>query len=373
MSEEHHNLVQFGRYSGMPYESIVTDARYILWLIAQDWLEERDPALHHFVHTRFRIKRPTDTWQAREAACAHAERRIVKMPTGPKGDAWQILTQCTGCLKRLGPAEGVRQYSIPKRQAPPLDQIPLRVEREELPKEPIVWYDCCPTPDIGLVRYRTFDLQFEDAPRSPEWKLVGWCSACGTELPTAPRAIRPLPRGKEEWDAIPVFFDEWDDPADETLQAVFGWFKNAAKRAAHAAASEQDSSCAVCGRDVPLEDHHFAPWFLFGPEASAWPVKSLCRACHLRWHGKLTPNSGQRDIWTQRALVWSFEGHGWRAEYKAVTVGWVVVRAGRAQGAEPSWIPRRWFVEDAARNPVGNADGYENATEACRVLELELM
>jgi hypothetical protein len=100
----------------------------------------------------------------------------------------------------------------------------------------------------------------------------------------------------------------------------------------------------------------------------------VCRGCHLRWHAKLTPNSGQREIWTQRGLVWSSEEYGWRAEYRAGTIGWVVSPSVELREPCPFRTTiRRYFVEDAAGDPVGDADGYASATSACRVVEQELL
>ncbi|MCK7579276.1 MAG: hypothetical protein MZV65_28470 [Chromatiales bacterium] len=35
--------------------------------------------------------------------------------------------------------------------------------------------------------------------------------------------------------------------------------------------------CPVCGTVTQLEKHHWAPWAIFGDEASRWPVTKLCR------------------------------------------------------------------------------------------------
>ena len=50
--------------------------------------------------------------------------------------------------------------------------------------------------------------------------------------------------------------------------------------------------CEVCGEEG-AEEHHWAPWHLFGDEANRWPTSFLCRTCHERWHGVVTPNMGK--------------------------------------------------------------------------------
>ena len=54
--------------------------------------------------------------------------------------------------------------------------------------------------------------------------------------------------------------------------------------------------CAVCGAEG-AENHHWAPWALFGSEANSWPRSYLCPRCHKRWHDIVTP-----DISTRRGL-----------------------------------------------------------------------
>ena len=48
--------------------------------------------------------------------------------------------------------------------------------------------------------------------------------------------------------------------------------------------------CEVCGAIGDSQEHHWAPWFLFGPEAERWPTSWLCQPCHTRWHQVVTPN-----------------------------------------------------------------------------------
>lgn len=47
--------------------------------------------------------------------------------------------------------------------------------------------------------------------------------------------------------------------------------------------------CEVCGGDG-AENHHWAPWALFGNEANSWPQSYLCPRCHKRWHDTVTPD-----------------------------------------------------------------------------------
>lgn len=49
------------------------------------------------------------------------------------------------------------------------------------------------------------------------------------------------------------------------------------------------NKCAVCGNSE-VELHHFAPYHLFGSEASKWPVAYLCKEHHKQWHDVVTPN-----------------------------------------------------------------------------------
>lgn len=47
--------------------------------------------------------------------------------------------------------------------------------------------------------------------------------------------------------------------------------------------------CEVCGERGSSEEHHWAPWYLFGDETDKWPRSVLCRGCHQRWHQTVTP------------------------------------------------------------------------------------
>ena len=47
--------------------------------------------------------------------------------------------------------------------------------------------------------------------------------------------------------------------------------------------------CAMCFRKAEVDVHHTAPRHLFGEEAEYWPMQSLCRPCHERWHLLVTP------------------------------------------------------------------------------------
>jgi len=47
--------------------------------------------------------------------------------------------------------------------------------------------------------------------------------------------------------------------------------------------------CEVC-KAQEGELHHWAPQYLFGPDADDWPKSYLCRACHRKWHDMVTPN-----------------------------------------------------------------------------------
>ena len=54
--------------------------------------------------------------------------------------------------------------------------------------------------------------------------------------------------------------------------------------------------CEVCGAEG-AENHHWAPYALFGGEADSWPQSFLCQPCHQRWHAIVTPKiSAQRRI-----------------------------------------------------------------------------
>ncbi len=47
--------------------------------------------------------------------------------------------------------------------------------------------------------------------------------------------------------------------------------------------------CSVCS-SAGAEEHHWAPYFIFGSEADLWPKSMLCIKCHKRWHSLVTPN-----------------------------------------------------------------------------------
>lgn len=48
--------------------------------------------------------------------------------------------------------------------------------------------------------------------------------------------------------------------------------------------------CEVCGADG-AENHHWAPFHIFGGECDKWPQSFLCPPCHKRWHDLVTPNA----------------------------------------------------------------------------------
>ncbi len=48
-------------------------------------------------------------------------------------------------------------------------------------------------------------------------------------------------------------------------------------------------SCEVCGKEG-AENHHWAPYALFGGESERWPRSYLCQECHAKWHRIVTPN-----------------------------------------------------------------------------------
>lgn len=48
--------------------------------------------------------------------------------------------------------------------------------------------------------------------------------------------------------------------------------------------------CEVCGAEG-AQNHHWAPWHIFGNEANSWPQSYLCQPCHERWHALVTPNA----------------------------------------------------------------------------------
>ncbi len=47
--------------------------------------------------------------------------------------------------------------------------------------------------------------------------------------------------------------------------------------------------CEVCNSEG-AQNHHWAPWALFGNEANSWPQSYLCQTCHQKWHNIVTPN-----------------------------------------------------------------------------------
>ena len=42
-------------------------------------------------------------------------------------------------------------------------------------------------------------------------------------------------------------------------------------------------ACEKCGEPYSQE-HHWAPYEIFGDEANQWPMGWLCSSCHHRWH-----------------------------------------------------------------------------------------
>ena len=50
--------------------------------------------------------------------------------------------------------------------------------------------------------------------------------------------------------------------------------------------------CDVCGSELGVEEHHWAPRSLGGWFRShdSWPTAMLCRACHQEWHRAVTPD-----------------------------------------------------------------------------------
>lgn len=57
---------------------------------------------------------------------------------------------------------------------------------------------------------------------------------------------------------------------------------------------EKRGICAVCKREG-AENHHWAPYALFGEESNKWPQSYLCQSCHSRWHRIVTPNASQKE------------------------------------------------------------------------------
>jgi DNA-directed RNA polymerase subunit M/transcription elongation factor TFIIS len=58
------------------------------------------------------------------------------------------------------------------------------------------------------------------------------------------------------------------------------------------AKAAEERRCEVCGGSN-AQQHHWAPWHLFGDEAQEWPTSYLCQPCHTRWHQIVTPDMGQ--------------------------------------------------------------------------------
>jgi predicted RNA-binding Zn-ribbon protein involved in translation (DUF1610 family) len=52
--------------------------------------------------------------------------------------------------------------------------------------------------------------------------------------------------------------------------------------------------CEVCGASG-AQNHHWAPFFLFGEDAHRWPTSYLCPSCHARWHELVTPQMAASD------------------------------------------------------------------------------
>lgn len=52
---------------------------------------------------------------------------------------------------------------------------------------------------------------------------------------------------------------------------------------AYAPPPDDAKECEVCG-SVGAEEHHWAPWYLFGSDSDKWPTGFLCPSCHARWH-----------------------------------------------------------------------------------------
>lgn len=54
--------------------------------------------------------------------------------------------------------------------------------------------------------------------------------------------------------------------------------------------SQDAVPCERCGSPDGSEEHHWAPWHLFGDDAMTWPTSYLCLECHVKWHRVVTPN-----------------------------------------------------------------------------------
>ena len=46
--------------------------------------------------------------------------------------------------------------------------------------------------------------------------------------------------------------------------------------------------CEVCGA-AGAQNHHWAPYSIFGSESESWPQSYLCQSCHDRWHRLVAP------------------------------------------------------------------------------------
>jgi hypothetical protein len=45
--------------------------------------------------------------------------------------------------------------------------------------------------------------------------------------------------------------------------------------------------CRRCGVPGAVEEHHWAPRWVFGDDADNWPTDMLCPVCHREWHAKM--------------------------------------------------------------------------------------
>lgn len=54
------------------------------------------------------------------------------------------------------------------------------------------------------------------------------------------------------------------------------------------------SPCERCGSHERVEVHHWAPSYLFD-DSHLWPMSTLCRKCHTRWHRIVTPKMHLRE------------------------------------------------------------------------------
>lgn len=60
------------------------------------------------------------------------------------------------------------------------------------------------------------------------------------------------------------------------------------KSVAYAPPKESAPDCEVCGVKG-AEEHHWAPFSIFGADAHKWPKSHLCPTCHREWHLRVTP------------------------------------------------------------------------------------